>query len=1256
MAISFTCPNCARHYRFNDELGGRWFICEKCTLRVQIPHTQLSADDTFAALEAALGNVAGAETESRGGEDDVHVDEVARAAVPSHSNRRPILPPGYSAGFASSSNDETAADVPDTEPKPPESHPDVPDTRSLHGSRTPTAWSGGVTEELELFDEDEDDEEPLEVVPSRPIPPPVSVEVLAAAAAAANAPQRVRTFGNNAAAVVLGLGLGGALLLGLGLLVTHLQRRRAAVDEVLVASDRVSSDDQGSSDSSPPQSSQSIAGMPPAVDLAVSGSSVSRDHGFGSLTTEPTAPSVEANATPPDEASSDTARAATRIVVRPKPASDVNREGDVSFWRAWPDPAAMEVTFNERRDVKLRMPRYPSGNDVLFPTVASHFVALGYNRTEQDLRIVFDMRTNRMFGAVTGVQLSKGRAAVSGNGLYFAAQPSSSDGLVVWDVPGKRRLGELPLDFGSLDYFDFAGGNRLVVMTDRTRLTTWALPSGSLEREAPLPPGISLKSIVPTAGGKYVVLIHDNDRTLSVIDLRTLEVAGQLAVPGSADGYLPVCRGLTFSPDGSELAGMFAAGSRELLLCWNMSNGQLSATHSFAQDLKAIVPGAANYVGRPLEWFHDGSMWLAYGHAVIDREIGGPIFSLPEDRSGLPIEARRIIDGKRAVGSGGPREFRQFVSLELPSDLIARGKQTVLSGGRFSDIHLPLLTNADWGDTRAVTLRGDVVDWTVAPDPAPASPISAPERVTIKPDGFTVARALLSRADAARAVVMFGNSLSAAGVANEPTFRNTPTTIQNLADPAAAVRIESYDLITTRKVGTLKLPFNVQLMAINPSGTQALVRPNSADDRLDVWEIDGGEHLVGWRPFADEAADHQWIASATFVDDRHVITINPANKLVLWEVPTCRAVYEITRVSNPALSAGGRYLTVHDGEAFRFFEAANGAPAGRLPTEGTPEAIAFDYDGRRLAAVCRQSDGSKMVVWNLEDASVDTEFMLPNAAASGATFLDFNRWMHWCGDDYLLYGNATLIDVESGLVAWRYSLPIGIHVVDSPDGRHWYLSAEAQRGATIYLQAADLPEPAAAAPLAERTLKHDGVLQPGARLRLEIQVESAPDSSELGGSLRRALTEQFNDNGVTIADAAPLMLSVELTFEETGKMLEFAIVEPDPTFPNVERERDVAIPETRIDCRVALSYNGNEIWEQSKSYNNDLIATTAGEPIPEGTTVEEFLAAKQWQFAADYLRTYSPPRYLFPPDAVEGLGVSRLDVSGVVTVEGAASP
>lgn len=142
----------------------------------------------------------------------------------------------------------------------------------------------------------------------------------------------------------------------------------------------------------------------------------------------------------------------------------------------------------------------------------------------------------------------------------------------------------------------------------------------------------------------------------------------------------------------------------------------------------------------------------------------------------------------------------------------------------------------------------------------------------------------------------------------------------------------------------------------------AVVEPNETFARSAVrrWRLADGKQL--WAA----AADHGVQASALSPDGR-VLATGPATGIVhLWDVETGkvrpRADGHARMIESLAFSADGKLLRTTDDAEMRVWDAATGAPAGRLTHPDLVGSARWDSAGRLVAAAAHAMNGRRRAV------------------------------------------------------------------------------------------------------------------------------------------------------------------------------------------------------------------------------------------------------------------------------------------------------
>jgi len=303
------------------------------------------------------------------------------------------------------------------------------------------------------------------------------------------------------------------------------------------------------------------------------------------------------------------------------------------LWRVKADPPALAVTLPA--DVKTGIKAPGLTSLLTFPSGPSPCVALGANLFANDERQVWNLQTGTMIGKVIGaVPTVNGAAPVlspDGSYLAFYEKPGT---VGVWAVaPGKKV--EIEVGAGGFlpDYTAFAGDRLLTLRRAGTGLQfqLWNLTTGKNELSFTPPgriSGIYRDAVAVSPGGGYVAVA--SRETLLIAELKTGSTVGRRAMPKWEVGRLATCAGLSFAPDGSELAALFfGSGAQPRLLCWDVATSNVLSDVTFPQAKPN--PGVLSaYKGHVIDWLGNRRGWLVYGYTMIDRTRAGAATFLPQ--------------------------------------------------------------------------------------------------------------------------------------------------------------------------------------------------------------------------------------------------------------------------------------------------------------------------------------------------------------------------------------------------------------------------------------------------------------------------------------------------------------------------------------------------------------------------------------------------------------------------------------------------
>ncbi len=930
-----------------------------------------------------------------------------------------------------------------------------------------------------------------------------------------------------------------------------------------------------------------------------------------------------------------TATASTGAAGTAAPAGTPTPAAIPTEWNVQVDPPTVPVEFAAAAEINVPAP----DGSIKYASLPSEFVAIGGGSSRRELRDIWSLKTGKKYGSIGGVPYMHRYAAVSPGGDYFAVKPTFEDEVLVWDVQageGLRKIlaGENP---GQLSFLDFAGPHRMVTLGSGTMMV-WKLPEGEVESTFKLPDWFDAKSVAFSPGGRYVTALYDWSKKLRFYDTTTGEIAGETSNPSETG-----CAGLVFSDDGTELAGLFAGSFKKTsLVCWDVATGRVLDHFELEQDLQSKIPGASKYQGRALEWFPDKSKWLVYGHAIVDRQVGQPVWNIPVDPSASKIPPRRPVDDQHVALIGGSNRSPVIKSFEIPVETVEKASEIVAGGGTAVDVGLPPLSQADWSATLKLNLD-ESPGWQV-PSILVADPVEPlmSKPIEIDAAGRTIESAILSGSDTARLLVAANRTgtQTAQEIAQRARSRlaSANGTGEDAAPANGPVSLEMYDLLTSEQLKAIPINYPAQLLGFSLDGTRAALKASESPERIDVWDVETGSHVAGWRPYEKIAGDNQsgrsgrynklHVAGAVFVDANHLLTLNNGaygreKTLVLWELPACRAVYQLDGPETPKLSPDGSTLVVSHGESLRFINALTGEIAGSLSTKGRVDAVGFHHKGNRIAATMTFPGGNWLTAWNVQDGSVAFEFPLPRSGSS----------LQWCGDDYVLLNDSALIDVEREMVVWTYQLPWGRHVSQNPDGRHWYLVQVSGGKPSVRLNAVTLPGPQLADRLATENPKPSMVLEPGDSISINLQLIGSIGGRNFTRDVATNLQSRFAKHRIRMTNSSGPTFRMNMSEKNTGETAEFRAM----GFRNESGMKSIQVKQ--IEVKLALESGGTTHWEQNMVFQN---ASFGMQRIPEGESIESYLDKQMRQQAADYVSNLEPPIYVFAEGASIGLGQSQL--------------
>ncbi len=144
----------------------------------------------------------------------------------------------------------------------------------------------------------------------------------------------------------------------------------------------------------------------------------------------------------------------------------------------------------------------------------------------------------------------------------------------------------------------------------------------------------------------------------------------------------------------------------------------------------------------------------------------------------------------------------------------------------------------------------------------------------------------------------------------------------------------------------LDIPANEPL-AISPDGSHAAFRTNT--DRIDVFTLPEGKHVVGWRTLNADSGETSRVHAAVFVDNQRLL-VHADNEVGLWELPKAKLHFAIKgQIHELQVSPGGQYALIADDNGVLILETDKWTVAGHVADAMFTTGVAWSADGQRLA-------------------------------------------------------------------------------------------------------------------------------------------------------------------------------------------------------------------------------------------------------------------------------------------------------------------
>jgi hypothetical protein len=376
------------------------------------------------------------------------------------------------------------------------------------------------------------------------------------------------------------------------------------------------------------------------------------------------------------------------------------------------------------------------------------------------------------------------------------------------------------------------------------------------------------------------------------------------------------------------------------------------------------------------------------------------------------------------------------------------------------------------------------------------------------------------------------------------------------------------------------------------------------------------------------------VKHAVLLDGEYCVTqagsgpIESHGPAYMWKLPECQAVWRLESGGGFSISPGGKYLGVGTSTHYFFIEARTGTIVGEVPLMYPKAQCAFHPTGSHIALLNADEVSHHVSIIDVATGKPTAEFFVPHGS----------DWVQWCGDTNLLLDDKWLVDLKQQKYAWQYelpsvpqnNLPLGTHAITQLDGRHWYLSSTRFGDPNVSLTGAVIPEPAVQKKIDETEIPDESLMKPGMQFGLQANVAAgASDHPNLQAEVLNNFKAGLERNGYAVAANSPYTFVISTAQSSPGgEPMVFG--NGGPFDPRVE------IPVFNVNCEVALLFNGQAVWKNTKVMSNRAFLVF----IKRGEDIGTHLSKQTWGGVANHLTKFPVPKQVFGATAEAGLGKS----------------
>lgn len=320
-------------------------------------------------------------------------------------------------------------------------------------------------------------------------------------------------------------------------------------------------------------------------------------------------------------------------------------------WSLAPDPVPEAV---QRPTITARSILLPNAaRQLVVPAHPSDHVLVLLGTDREGL--VYSLSQGKSVGRVTSAYRSTefGTVAlnVEGTCAAIAADHFTSGAVDVWETTNGRLIARLEPGAKArrVESLAFLGTTSLATYPGREgdhSLTIWDVESGEPLRTITTPHPLEKGVLAVSPGGKYLAVAAQYKNFVMIYDIETGRQLALISFKAAA-GSWDTCHGLAFSPDGTELAGLYGT-QPSIVRVWKLQEGELTIERQVQADPWGNLRGRPSYTGQKFTWIPDGSGWLCYGfywvrRAEMDVVRDFEVKNNPLVTTILPLNARQVV-------------------------------------------------------------------------------------------------------------------------------------------------------------------------------------------------------------------------------------------------------------------------------------------------------------------------------------------------------------------------------------------------------------------------------------------------------------------------------------------------------------------------------------------------------------------------------------------------------------------------------------